>query len=99
MNRLFRKFAPRVGVSALTVMLGIVLAGCTAQERARDWGGNATVELEKGQKLVMATWKTSANLWFLTRPMRSDETPETYTFKESAAWGVMEGTVIIKESK
>lgn len=94
--KITKRVAALIGGASL---LTAVLAGCTAQERARDWGGTSTVELERGQKLVTATWKTSANLWFLTRPMRSDEAPETYTFKESAAWGMMEGTVIVKESR
>lgn len=31
--------------------------------------------------------------------MRPGETAETYTFKESAAWGMIEGTVIVKETQ
>ena len=56
------------------------------------------MELPKGEKLVEVTWKDS-NIWYLTRPMKEDDEPETYTFKEDSEWGVFEGTVTIVESK
>ena len=75
-----------------------VLCACTEQERARSWGGTSTQSLPCGQKLTVATWKES-NLWYLTRPMRADETPKTYSFKESPNWGSMEGTVVFTETR
>lgn len=71
--------------------------GCTEQQRARAWGGNATVELKSGQKLVNATWKGESDLWLLTRQRRADEAPERYVFEESSSWGVIEGRVVIIE--
>lgn len=87
----------------IVVILGILLfifcfTGCTAQHRAKEWGGNYTMELPKGEKLVEVTWKDS-NIWYLTRPMRENDEPETYTFKEDSEWGVFEGTVTIIESR
>lgn len=38
------------------------------------------------------------SLWYLTRPMRDDEEPETHTFQQSSEFGVFEGTVTIIES-
>ena len=76
----------------------LFLASCTQNERAKAFGGTASVDLPSNQKLVTATWKDQ-NLWYLTRPMRSDETPETYTLKESSSYGLVEGTVIFNESK
>jgi len=52
--------------------------------------------LEKGQKLVMVTWKEE-DLWILTRPMKSTDTTETYTFSEESSFGVWEGTYTIYE--
>lgn len=58
-----------------------------------------TLKLEPGEKLEEITWKDDNNLWYLTRPMREDEEPETHTFKQSSEFGVFEGTVTIVETK
>ena len=73
-----------------------ILRGCD-QGVARSLGGDMTLELEPGQKLEMITWKEDS-LWYLTRPMRDDEEPETHTFQQSSEFGVFEGTVTIVES-
>ena len=70
----------------------------TEQERARKYGGETTVHLPANQKLVFATWK-DADLWYGTRPMRSDENPETITMLESKAYSTLSGTVKFVESK
>lgn len=73
-----------------------ILTGCTQQSRAKSWGGSAKIELPAGQKIVGATWKES-NLWYMTRPARSGEFPETVTLQESSNLGVVEGKVIFQE--
>ena len=84
--------------AAVVAMMGLVfLSGCTEQERAKKFGGSASLDLPAGTKLVTVTWKEGGNLWYLTRPMRPEETPETYIFKESSSYGIMEGSVTIKE--
>ena len=45
----------------------------------------------------MITWKDGGSLWYLTRPMREDEKPETHVFKQSSSYGIFEGTVTIVE--
>jgi len=77
--------------------LAIGAAGCTEQQRAKSLGGETTIELPKGKKLVVATWK-GAELWFLTRDMREGDLIETYEFSEKSSWGLLEGKVIIKEA-
>lgn len=79
------------------LMVAIILSGC--HEKTRSFGGSMTLELPKGQKLEEITWKDDAVLWYLTRPMRDDEKPETHTFKADTEWGVFEGTVTIIESR
>jgi hypothetical protein len=79
-------------------LLAALLSSCTQQERAKGWSGTATIDLPKGQKLVNVTWKET-QLWYLTRPMNSLDSVETYTFKESSSFGIMEGEVVIKETK
>lgn len=80
------------------VVLVAVMSGCTENQRARQFGGNAIETLPSGQKLVTATWKQD-DLWLLYRPMREGEQPETYYFKESSSFGLLEGLVTIKEQK
>lgn len=83
----------------LALVLGCMLllaAGCTENIRTKRYGGTMKVDLPAGQKLVTATWKDT-ELWYLTRPMRSNEVPETCTFQEKSAHGLVEGTVIFHE--
>ena len=57
-----------------------------------------TINLKEGEKLLHATWKADS-LWLLTRPMKENETPDTYQFREDSAYGILEGTVTIIEHK
>lgn len=82
----------------LTLIILLSFSGCTDKTIAHKWGGSTTLELPKGEKLIEITWKDS-NLWYLTRPMRDDEFPETYTFQEDSEFGIFEGTVTIVESR
>ncbi len=84
----------------MVALVGVTLlgAGCTANVRARVWGGTADEKLPQGRKLVNVTWK-DADLWILTKPMSKDDVAETYEFIESSSFGVMQGKVIIRESK
>lgn len=86
----------------MIVTLLVVLAGCTPNQMAKEFGGTETINLPKGQRLLMATWKGekgAANLWYLTEPMSSDYTPQTKIFHESSEFGIAEGTVLFVESK
>lgn len=86
-------------IFVLLIILSLfTFSGCTDKTIAREWGGSTTLELQKGEKLIEITWK-DANLWYLTRPMRNDEFPETYTFQEDSEFGIFEGTVTIIESR
>lgn len=79
----------------LASLLGL-LTSCTQNQRAKSFGGSAKVDLPAGTKLVGATWK-DAQLWYLHRPVREGEKPETVTFQEGASFGVLEGKVIFQE--
>jgi hypothetical protein len=82
----------------LLLICTLLLVGCTENQRARNFGGTSNVDLPAGQKMINVTWKGD-DLWYATRPMRSDEQPETYTFKESSSMGITSGTVILKERR
>lgn len=71
---------------------------CTENQRAKNFGGSAKIELEPNQKLVTATWKDD-DFWYLTRPMKESDSPEVYVFKEQSSFGIMSGEYSIFETK
>lgn len=77
--------------------LAVAFTGCTQQTMTREFGGTTKIDLDPGLKLEEITWKDEDSLWLLTRPMRPDEQAEEHCFKESSAFGIIEGTVIIRE--
>jgi hypothetical protein len=80
------------------LVLVVTLFSCTENSRVRKWGGDGTLELPKGQKLVNLTWKGD-QLWYLTRPMTANDSVETYTFHEESSFGIIEGTYRVIESR
>ena len=82
----------------LGMVLGLGLFSCTENSRVKNFGGTGNINLPQGQKLVNVTWKEN-QIWYLTRRMKADETPETYQFQEESSWGVVEGTYNIRETK
>jgi hypothetical protein len=87
----------KLRIAILTGLLGAGLVGCTANERARSFGGTLTIDLPAGQTLVNATWKNT-ELWYLTRPRAKSETAQTYEFVEKSTYGMMEGKVVFREN-
>lgn len=73
----------------------IMLSSCTDNQMARSYGGTETITLKPGERLVNMTWKDE-NLWVLTKQDPS-QTPTEYQFSEKSSYGVIEGTVIVKE--
>lgn len=80
----------------LLMGIGLVMGSCTENQRARAWGGTSTVHLKAGEELINATWKES-DLWLLTKERPAGQAPSTYYFSEDSSYGVMEGTIIIRE--
>lgn len=78
------------------LLLAAVVGFTGCQSAARNLGGDITLELEPGLKLEEITWKEDS-LWYLTRPMREDEFPETHVFKQNSEFGVFEGSVTVIE--
>lgn len=86
----------KIIVCGLIGLFGLV--SCTENSRVRHWGGEGTISLPQGRKLVTVTWKEN-QIWYLTKPMREDDVAETYQFHEESSWGVIEGTYNIVETK
>lgn len=83
----------------LVLIISLVCLTSCEQVITREYGGTTTIKLEKGEKLVEATWKGGGDLWYLVEPMDSDYVPKIKVFKESSIYGVLEGKVIFIETR
>lgn len=81
-----------------TIFIILSFTGCTDNTRARNFGGNLTIDLPCNTKLFDVTWKNN-DIWYATRSMKENEEPETYYFREDSQFGMMEGTVEFVECK
>ena len=97
MKRLFIA-AAMILLSTALLSTVLLLPSCTENARVKSFGGEGTINLPKGRKLVNVTWKET-QVWYLTREMRKDDVAETYQFQEESSWGMIEGTYNIIESK
>lgn len=80
------------------IFAALMLTSCD-QYISREFGGNTTINLQPGEKLVEVTWKNGADLRYLVEPMDSDYVPKTKVFKESSNLGVLSGSITFIESK
>lgn len=94
-----------VGGLAILMIIGTLivvicsLTGCTPNTKAKNWGGTYELHLEPNMKLEEITWKDDGVLWYLVRPMEEDDEPEIHYFKEDSPYGMIEGEVVIIETK
>lgn len=65
---------------------------------SRKFGGNTTINLKPGERLVEATWKEN-NIWYLVEHMDSNYEPKVKTLKESSVLGVAEGSITFIETR
>ena len=79
------------------LLVVICLSGCTANERARKYGGKQTIDVPAGHKVIDVTWK-GEDVWYAYRPIREGEQPETITFQQKSKYGIIEGKVVFEES-
>lgn len=79
-------------------LITLTLGACTENSRVKSWGGEGTIKLPQGRKLMNITWKND-EIWYLTRPMDSSDVAETYKFHEESSYGMIEGTYNIIETK
>lgn len=85
-------------VLALVAIGSLMVAGCTEQAMVKQFGGTMNLNIPACVKLVNITWK-EGNIWYLTRPIKPGESTDTYVFKESSAFGNVEGTITIQEHR
>ena len=71
----------------------MIISSCTENERAKNWGGSTSIELQKNEVLLEITWKED-NMWVLT----TDTLTDTSYFREMSSFGMMEGEIMIKKN-
>ena len=85
-----------VAVFIIVIIIGGIIILFRPQSMSKSLGGTTTITLDPGFKLEEITWKED-DLWYVTRPMRSDEYAETHTFQQSSNLGILQGSVVIIE--
>lgn len=85
----------RTKLILVMIALSVMVTGC-AQRMSRDFGGASSIDLPKGEKLMLVTWKGDS-LWTLTEPMENGYHAKVYKYREHSAHGVLQGTVTIRE--
>jgi hypothetical protein len=84
-------------ILALVSLISVIgLTSCTENQRAKNWGGTATVDIPEGQRLIDVTWKGD-QIWYLTDDMPVGYEAKTYNFLEESSYGMVEGKVVFKE--
>ena len=82
----------------VTIVIVFSFLSCTENQRARTFGGTATINVEPGKKVMMATWKDE-DLFYMVEDMEPDYKPHDKTLIESSSFGVIESKVVFKESR
>lgn len=88
----------RISFLFIITALMFCASGCTDNSLTKHFGGNTSIKLEKGEKLMNVVFQEN-DIWYLTRKMKSTDIPECYKFQEKSRFGVLEGTVNICEQK
>lgn len=82
----------KIIISTLAVILAAsMFSSCTANTRAKNWGGKETIEIKPNERVVNLTWKND-QLWILTE----DTVTHQLHFREKSAWGLIEGEINFK---
>jgi hypothetical protein len=76
----------------------ITLLACTDNQRSKAFGGTMEIKVPCDQVVFDVTWK-GESLWYATQPAGPNWSPETKRFIEYSSYGVIEGEVILRESR
>jgi hypothetical protein len=80
------------------LVLLLSLLACTDNQRSKAFGGTMEIKVPCDQVVFDVTWK-GESLWYATQAPRSDWRPERKRFVEASSYGLMEGEVILVESR
>ena len=93
-----KRVIKNVFVFCILVFCTLFSISCTPNERAKHYGGTVTIKVEPGYKVTSATFKDT-EIWYFIEPMDSTYIPKEKKLIEKSSFGVLEGTIIFKESK
>lgn len=79
------------------ISLAFIFSSCTENQRARTFGGTTTINVEKGKKVTMATWKEE-NIFYMVEDMDSGYIPKDKELIESSSFGIIESKIVFHES-
>ena len=82
----------------LLALLTFSMVACTANQRAKTFGGEMIIQVPCDNVVFDVTWK-GEDVWYATQPPRPDWRPERKSFIEASSYGVIEGKVILVESR
>ena len=80
------------------IAIFLALLACTDNQRSKVFGGTMEIKLPCDQVVFDVTWK-GENLWYATQPPRPDWRPETKRFVEYSSYGLIQGEVLLIESR
>jgi hypothetical protein len=78
------------------LIFALLASACISNQRAKYMGGTMIYNLDAGEKFINMSWEGN-ELWIAHRPRRVGETPEVVTLHEKSQFGVLQGTIIIRE--
>lgn len=56
--------------------------GCSENANVTEWGGTKEIVLPENMKFINYNIQNEAMIWCTYRPMRKDESPETYIIQQ-----------------
>jgi len=85
-------------LSPIIILGSLSLSGCTENQRSKTLGGSAEIRVPCNHVVFDVTWKGDS-LWYATQSPGPNWAPETKRFKEVSSLGVLEGEVVLIESR
>jgi hypothetical protein len=76
----------------------LLILACTDNQRSRAFGGTMRINVPCDQQVFDVTWK-GEDLWYATQPTLSGWSPVQKRFTEYSSYGVIEGEVVLNESR
>ena len=80
----------------LVILLSLL--ACTENQRSRALSGTMEVKVPCDQSVFDVTWK-GEDLWYATQPAPSDWKPAQKRFTEYSSYGMIQGEVVLTESR
>lgn len=78
----------------LAIIMILSLASCTENQRAKQYGGTQSINIQSNERFITSTWKGN-NLWIIVE----NTTTHRFHMKEYSDYGILEGEIIIENKK